>query len=740
LIPALLAFLGNSALLLLIGLGPSLALAGEGQGWGAWDCLALAPALGMALVAWLAGLLAFCGLALGPWVWPGTLLLLLASGVLVFRGRSRTAVPLHKTGVLALAACLLAWVLLRLAPQIWGGPGWALGVRFGGDIINYAQQARAYAQLGWRAVHSQDLASFTLAHPEFCRARFLADRLGTPFILAWQAHWSGLDEAPWTLLQGLQGLALSLPLAWLWLRRSGSRAWMAAWACLLAGAGFWALLSLRLSAVGWSCGLPLLLGLGLLTAQWARPSAAAGWPWRAWLLAGLLLQGLLLIYPEFLLPLACAWLAVLTLGQGRRKALLAAGLAAWLVAWLADPMALAYHLRFLGREIWGTARLSPAYAQHAAHNFLDQGFAWLPAGGAWAFLSRAAWGFWPWGQAWQIAGDLIGTLALACMALGAWHNRRSWNEEAALLLAMGWGSWLLALLAAGLAAPGISGKLCTYGGPFVMLSLGLAGGWPWAGARAWLKLPLLLLMVGQSALLCVGSPQWGFRALRPPFPGQARLGLEAGVWEDELGPLRRVLDADTQGLLLLDVADANLSNWAMLTLRPRPLDSLGSLDLDDRPPGGPGRARVPRWLLMDRLRLAGCDRRGLPVPAGLSPHFVLFHLQPGGLAAINQAICGVQGSWLSASQVEPGIWEYRFVADGRTRLRASIKPKPGAPGAEAALVLDRRVLLLAQARLGHERSVEFTPPPGVGRLGVMVAAPGRAEAVALRLRPWPKAQ
>jgi hypothetical protein len=737
-IPALAALLSNTALLLLIGLGPSLALAGEAQGFAALELLALAPALGLALVAWLASLLAFCGLALGPYIWPGTgLLLALSAGLLMAR---RAGLPaLARAGAWPLALAMAALALLLLLPQALGGPGWGLGVAYGADVINYAQQARAYAQLGWHAVHSQGLASFTLAHPEFLRARFMADRLGTPFVLAWQARWAGLGEAPWALLQGVQGLALALPLAWLWLRRAGARAWPAAWAGLLACAGFWAVLSLRLAAVSWSCGLPLLMALGLQAAVLAEPKSASTKPWRSWLLAGLLLQGLALIYPELLLPLALLFAASLALARGRRGQLLALGAASLLIALLADPPALAYHLRFLAREAWGTARLSPAYAEHSAHNFLALGFAWLEKGPGWAWLSRAAWGYcpapagWAWGQAWELAGDLAGLASLAGLGLAAWLSRHRLRPAAAQLLAMAIGAWLLAGLAAGLAAPGISGKLCTYSGPFLALSLGLALSWPLPGAAGWLKLPLLLLMALQSAILITGHPQ--LCGLRPPFPGHQRQGIACGPWGDELGPLRAILDGDRQGLLVLDVADPGLANWAMLTLEPRPMDSLNSLGLDDRPPNEPGRTSIPRWLLMDRQRLAGLDARALPLPAGLSEHFALFHLGPGALAALSRALSTAHGSWLSASQVSPGIMEYRFLADGATRLRASIKPRPGAQGLKASLVLDRQRFLLAQALLARERSVSFTPPPGVGRLGVVVAAPGQAQDVAVRLRP-----
>jgi len=727
----------NTALLLLIGLGPSLALAGEGG----YEALALAPALGLALVAWMAGLLAFVGLALGPFIWPGSALLLAVSALLLLplRGRLRARAG---QGAWPLGLALAALALLLALPQALGGPGWGLGMAYGADAINYAQQARAYAQLGWHAVHSQDLALFTQAHPEFLRARFMADRLGTPFTMAWQARWSGMDEAPWALLQGVQGLAIALPLAWLWLRRSGAKAWPAAWAALLACAGFWGLLSLRLVAVSWACGMPLLLGLSLMSGRWlGQGSRGPGRPWRAWLLAGLLLQALALIYPEFLLPLALLWALSLALSRGQRQqqALMAA--LALLVALALDPLALAYHLRFLAREAWGTARLSPGYAQHSAYFFLGPAFAWLQSGGAWAWLSRSAWGYcpapaaWGFGQAWELAGDLLGLAGLASLASAAWLSRRSMGAKAALLLAMSGGLWLLALLGTGLAAPGIGGKLFTYSGPFLMLSLGLALSWPLDGAVAWLKLPLLLLLACQSLILFIAIPQMGKGGLRPPFPPQQQLPMDATLEGDELGPLRRLLDAEPTGLLLLDIDNANLSNWAMLTLRPRPMDSLEGLGLDDRQPNDPDRSLAPKWLLMGRQRLDGIDHRLLPLPEGVSAHYVLFRLEPGTLAAINRAICKIQGSWLSASPSGPGVMEYRFLADGLTPMRASIKPKPGSHGLTAGLALDRQSYLLPQAKLGAERSVRFTPPPGVGRLGVVAAGPGNAGDVAIRLEP-----
>jgi hypothetical protein len=733
---SLVALFANTALLLLIGLGPSLALAREGP----WESLALAPALGLALVAWMAGLLAFCGLVLAPFIWPGTALLLALSAALLAPRRGRLSARAGK-GAWPLALALAALALLLILPQAMGGPGWGLGVAYGADVINYAQQARAYAQMGWHAVHSQDLALFTQAHPEFLRARFMADRLGTPLTLAWQARWCSMDEAPWALMQGVQGLAIALPLAWLWLKRCGARAWPAAWASLLACAGFWALLSLRLAALSWASGLPLLLSLGLLSAQALEQGRREAKPWRQWALAGLLLQGLALLYPEFLLPLALLFLAGLALAGGQRQGWLALAGAALLIALLLDPLALAYHLRFLWREAWGTARFSPAYALHSSHNFLAQGFAWLQQAPAWARLGRSAWGYcpapasWGWGRAWELAGDLAGLAGLAALAWAAWLCRRSMGAAAAQLLALAGGLWLLALLSAGLAAPGISGKLCAYSGPFLMLSLGLALAWPLAGAAAWLKLPLMLLMACQSLLLLIGHPQLGQAELGPPFLPQQQLPMDAELWGDELSPLRRLLDAGPQGLLLLDIDNANLSNWAMLTLKPRPMDSLNGLGLDDRPPNAPGRSLAPQWLLMDRSRLAALGHRQLPMPAGLSAHYALFRLGHGALAAINRAICRAQGSWLSASPAGPGVMEYRFLADGSTPLRASIKPKPGARGLTAGLALDRVSWLLPRSRLLGERSVTFTPPPGVGRLGVVLAAPASALDVSVRLQP-----
>jgi hypothetical protein len=743
-IPYLCAFLLGFGLLFLIGLGPALALAPGVERRPGAPLLGLAPTLGLALVAALAGMVAEWGQPLGPWVWPGTAgLLALSAGLLAWRARrGPLARPLGAGGWF-----WCGWLALGLAlllPAAFGGLSWLLGNHFSGDAFNYAGLSLAYERLGWKPVNAHPIDWVASHHMAMLRARNFADRLGTPFLIGWEAHWGGVNPVLWCWYQALLAVFMAWPLFFSWLLRLRVKPWAAAWASFLALTGFWVVLAQALSAFSYLSSLPLMAALALLASDLDRSPRHR---WLRWILGSLLLHALLLVYSELVV------LLVLTLLLGtlfaRRKG-------EWLANWaimilgahLVDPPMAWYHTQFIWRQLVTHTGTPVGDARHVFEDF-SKAFYWLSSAPDWARPFRALWGYWPapitwagWGGAWQVAGDLAGILATLGLLAGLRHLKLRHRPLAWLLFLLALLPMAMALAALVFSTPGVYGKLITFGGPYLplLLALGLFGG---LGPRQrFARAAALPWALGLALSLAAWYPQLAQRcALRYPYPYAGMEDIDQGLWQDELGPVCRLMCQHQDELLLVSDSNMLINEWALFSMPDQRMDFLGQLSLDARPVDGrPGPA--PRWLLIAREDLAGGDLRRLPVPALFSHHYALFSLGPGDLERFTRYLYALHGSWCSEVNITPAIQEYRIVADGKQRFRATLKPLPGAPASlKVCLRLNRSQDLLAWGSLGPGRSVVFTPGPGVQRLEL--AAPKDVkvgEKAALSLAPWPPAK
>jgi hypothetical protein len=726
-IPYLCAFFLSFGLLFLIGLGPALALEpGIDRRAGA-PVFGMAPALGLALVTAFAGIVAVFG-PLRPWVWPGTgLLLALSAGLLAWRLRGR---PLSQPrGADAWFWC--GWAALGLAllvPAAWGGLSWLLGNQFSGDAYNYASMGMAYEQVGYKAIWAHSVEWVANNHLVMLRAHNFPDRLGTPFLIGWMAHWAGVGTLLWGWHQAVLAPFMAWPLLYSWLRRLRLRPWAAALASFVALAGFWVSLAQTLSAFSYLTALPLMAAFATLVASIEQSKSQR---WTRWLLGGLLLHALLLIYSEMVVVLGLMLLAGAFISCRPRSWLMSC-LAMALVALLIDPSIALYHLGFIWKQVVTHTGAQNSEVERVAVGF-GQAFVWLGQASDWSRPFRALWGYWPapvswqgFGSAWELAGDLAGVLAVAGL-LGGLARLRGWRRPLVWLLA------LLALLplAMGLAAlpltsAGVYGKILTYGGPFLLLLLGLAAlgpSKPRSRGIPWTALAALPLMLGMALSLAAWAPQLARRdILRPPYPYAGQEDIDNGAWQDEMGPVCSLMRQHKGELMLVGTTNMVVDEWLLFCMPEQAIDFLGPLSLDARTVDKASQTRVPRWLLMAREDLAGGDLHQLPAPAVYTHYYALFHLGPGDLGRFQRYMAALKGSWSTSANIVPSIKEYRFLSDGQQRFRATLKPLAAAkPGLRVCLHLNRNQVLMPWSVLGKGKSLIFLPGPGVQRIDL--AAP-----------------
>jgi len=559
-VPIILAVLICLALLTLWGLGPALWLMPSENRLG--HRLAVAAALGYAL-------LAIVGLPLtryvGPvhlWAWPVTILAIAASlalAALAWRQQhAELAFDFHLTTSGVTIACLVGCGVVLTVPLV-RGIQYAVFRSNPSDAFLYMSIAETLRSVGWNTI--QQGTTFTWANLDGITrlaqlsptALFTARDFALPLllnkmvILAWAAEVSGQIIPNLYLAHHLLALCIALPLAFL----IGEWLYLPRWQVLLGSAaivlGFWARFVLDTDAGYEISVLPMTLLFVVAWIQFERLPASAFS--RARFLMALAAAAIAALYIPVALVLGLAVLIYAVLGLAQRTlSWVAAARYAITLALVVLILGLSGQLDFLVRGWLNLAerasgeRLFPA----TALNLIKQdGLAavWgLPPSILWR--SRSLWIRWPLDQLAAGLGLLFTAVLVGGVLLAM---RKTANSSQRIIFAVLAGGVFVALVELATNNDRSAGKAVTYIYPFLTLgllaALGLASRVLTLPEQRWANVIVGVWLIG----VCLGGSYLALRRV-PDF-----LDAPDKSEQYDLTPITRYLDRAKPGLLLVDI-------------------------------------------------------------------------------------------------------------------------------------------------------------------------------------------